>query len=838
MVAGLSPARSPGSWLVVPGLWLLALSGPGGLVSAQEQPSCRGAFDLYFVLDKSGSVANNWIEIYNFVQQLTERFKKKCNEQMQVYQDNGKDMKRSSIHLYYINISFKNVLTASFLILQPSNEIIFHCVFFSSNHYFAINWRQSIHLPTYLPALPALSVYDVLSIVDSGARDSYFGIKMELKGWKDYDIMHTFRSPKCSMDGEKPLMWHSAWHCKSNDAIQSSLEYYGGRGKISEGLDNLKRVSPVGETYIHEGLKLANEQIEKAGGLKTSSIIIALTDGKLDGLVPSYAEKEAKISRSLGARVYCVGVLDFEQAQLERIADSKEQVFPVKGGFQALKGIINSLSVRQLERVAEYFTAIVVLSILMINSFTGAHNISVWNSVELPLVIIRIRAILKRGYVFVKSIELIKLFFFFLCLLHREIVYLPLWISEKSNRTSIDLSCLSGLFHVLFNETREWECFTPREKIKSYLNVERIDLKKEGHIHSMGLNILLLFHIYYPESALFLKEDAYLKFVSFHVVLQMVLCIPSAALPRPLPPGSSHFYLLPNLCPVGVTVMKVQSMKNNASIIIDGTPDLMFNLSITVFKLKAQKAFLYPATVLPSCFSYEQEMLETTILAQSCTEILELRPSSVCVGEEFQIVLNGRGFNLGSRDGRVLCTYTVNETYTKSVMPVSVESNSVLCPAPTLNEVGQYLLDITSGHPNTFVGDELSYEIGLKSTQLKQFSLMKLIVLVPLKGSVERQLTEGLSKKWWDISKNSLKNQKTEVMNWSSADDLVDEAALAALISHFLPCSGSMSKQRHSCRAPIWAHGWTEDLNCVTFELSHLGSVLTNNKLVLGKAMA
>uniref|UniRef100_A0A8D0NVL8 ANTXR cell adhesion molecule 2 n=2 Tax=Sus scrofa TaxID=9823 RepID=A0A8D0NVL8_PIG len=166
------------------------------------------------------------------------------------------------------------------------------------------------------------------------------------------------------------------------------------RGKISEGLDNLKRVSPVGETYIHEGLKLANEQIEKAGGLKTSSIIIALTDGKLDGLVPSYAEKEAKISRSLGARVYCVGVLDFEQAQ---------------------------------------------------------------------------------------------------------------------------------------------------------------------------------------------------------------------------------------------------------------------------------------------------------ILAQSCTEILELRPSSVCVGEEFQIVLNGRGFSLGSRKGSVLCTYTVNETYTKSVMPVSVEHNSMLCPAPTLHEVGETL---------------------------------------------------------------------------------------------------------------------------------------------------
>lgn len=43
----------------------------------------------------------------------------------------------------------------------------------------------------------------------------------------------------------------------------------------------------------------ANEQIEKAGGLKTSSIIIALTDGKLDGLVPSYAEKEVSIELKL-----------------------------------------------------------------------------------------------------------------------------------------------------------------------------------------------------------------------------------------------------------------------------------------------------------------------------------------------------------------------------------------------------------------------------------------------------------------------------------------------------------------------------------------------------------
>ena len=33
-------------------VWDLMLYLPGGLLSAQEQPSCHGAFDLYFVLDK------------------------------------------------------------------------------------------------------------------------------------------------------------------------------------------------------------------------------------------------------------------------------------------------------------------------------------------------------------------------------------------------------------------------------------------------------------------------------------------------------------------------------------------------------------------------------------------------------------------------------------------------------------------------------------------------------------------------------------------------------------------------------------------------------------------
>uniref|UniRef100_A0A671R4J4 Anthrax toxin receptor 1 n=1 Tax=Sinocyclocheilus anshuiensis TaxID=1608454 RepID=A0A671R4J4_9TELE len=49
-------------------------TGEGEPYFEDEKRSCQGAFDLYFVLDKSGSVKNHWIEIYSFVEHLAEKF--------------------------------------------------------------------------------------------------------------------------------------------------------------------------------------------------------------------------------------------------------------------------------------------------------------------------------------------------------------------------------------------------------------------------------------------------------------------------------------------------------------------------------------------------------------------------------------------------------------------------------------------------------------------------------------------------------------------------------------------------------------------------------------------
>uniref|UniRef100_A0A7N8YDI2 Anthrax toxin receptor 2-like n=1 Tax=Mastacembelus armatus TaxID=205130 RepID=A0A7N8YDI2_9TELE len=119
------------------------------------------------------------------------------------------------------------------------------------------------------------------------------------------------------------------------------LPLTGDRLKIEEGLKKLSQIKPAGETFMHEGMK-AVEQM-KAQTSPSSSIIIVLTDGKLEVYPYELSVQEADKARGFGARVYCVGVMDFDHKQLAEIADGTEQVFPVLSGFHALKDIVSSI---------------------------------------------------------------------------------------------------------------------------------------------------------------------------------------------------------------------------------------------------------------------------------------------------------------------------------------------------------------------------------------------------------------------------------------------------------------------------------------------------------------
>ncbi|XP_034027084.1 ANTXR cell adhesion molecule 2a isoform X1 [Thalassophryne amazonica] len=186
-----------------------------------EEAACHGAYDLYFVLDRSGSVSAHWFEIYSFVKNLTDRF-------------------------------VSSSTRVSFIVFSSQAEVL--------------------------------------------------------------------------------------------------LPLTGDKYKIEEGLKRLRAVKPAGETFMYEGMKQASLQIKKQSA-NSSSIILALTDAELAVYVNELTVKEANEARKYGARIYCVGVKDFDEQQLAKIADTKDHVFPVKDGFHALKGIINSILKRSCTEI-------------------------------------------------------------------------------------------------------------------------------------------------------------------------------------------------------------------------------------------------------------------------------------------------------------------------------------------------------------------------------------------------------------------------------------------------------------------------------------------------------
>ncbi|XP_010620837.1 anthrax toxin receptor-like isoform X1 [Fukomys damarensis] len=73
----LLPLLSAGS---TPGPGLYPIMSHGSEASqhwhhSQRETDCWGSFDLYFILDKSGSVDDNWIKVHSFVADLVARFK-------------------------------------------------------------------------------------------------------------------------------------------------------------------------------------------------------------------------------------------------------------------------------------------------------------------------------------------------------------------------------------------------------------------------------------------------------------------------------------------------------------------------------------------------------------------------------------------------------------------------------------------------------------------------------------------------------------------------------------------------------------------------------------------
>ncbi|XP_036120755.1 anthrax toxin receptor-like [Molossus molossus] len=116
------------------------------------------------------------------------------------------------------------------------------------------------------------------------------------------------------------------------------------RTAIQEGLSRLRNVVPTGATNMQEALKLANEQIEKevTKDIKATSLIITLTAGTLLPETYDATRNEANKARGMKAKVYSVGLKDYDRKQLLSIVESEHQMYG-RDGYNSSDDFVNSL---------------------------------------------------------------------------------------------------------------------------------------------------------------------------------------------------------------------------------------------------------------------------------------------------------------------------------------------------------------------------------------------------------------------------------------------------------------------------------------------------------------
>ncbi|XP_020911614.1 anthrax toxin receptor 2 [Exaiptasia diaphana] len=166
--------------------------------------------------------------------------------------------------------------------------------------------------------------FDVYFILDRSTSVPKYNFQIETVNFVE-TITKSFKSPKSGMS-------FITFSNKGTEKIVLKLTR--DRQKIAQGIADLRKVNPLGDTYLAGALKKVIEQFLQYGQQR-ASVIIIVTDGSLFDMKESKAEAER--AKSLGASIVTVGVGLIVKSQLEQIASKPpEQYVYTSKNFGAL----------------------------------------------------------------------------------------------------------------------------------------------------------------------------------------------------------------------------------------------------------------------------------------------------------------------------------------------------------------------------------------------------------------------------------------------------------------------------------------------------------------------
>ncbi|KAL1781129.1 anthrax toxin receptor-like [Sigmodon hispidus] len=108
-----------------------------------------------------------------------------------------------------------------------------------------------------------------------------------------------------------------------------------------------------------------------------------------------------------------------------------------------------------------------------------------------------------------------------------------------------------------------------------------------------------------------------------------------------------------------------------------------------------------------SGFTALKDIIEP-LASKSCTEVISVQPSYVCIKDSYQVNISGHGFGTTKDMSQVICRFTFSDSRVVDESPIDKNENSITCPGPKiLHPKEEVYLEVSLNNGISFIGNKL-----------------------------------------------------------------------------------------------------------------------------------
>nr|XP_012328060.1 anthrax toxin receptor-like [Aotus nancymaae] len=125
-----------------------------------------------------------------------------------------------------------------------------------------------------------------------------------------------------------------------------------------------------------------------------------------------------------------------------------------------------------------------------------------------------------------------------------------------------------------------------------------------------------------------------------------------------------------------------------------------------------------------------------SLTSKVCIDVTSVEPPTACVGEPYEVLIHGNGFQNIKKPNEVICRFIFTLSNVTDEQPIQINQNSMTCPGPKLEKPGEkFLIEVSLNNGVSFFKSNVSVTgttCVSTSTGLETLCPLLLLKLIPL----------------------------------------------------------------------------------------------------------